>query len=132
MLIAESPETLQGKGIVDAFGLLQAKHIGPRRFEEFGDEVNAQAHRIDIPGGQGELHLGTITVRACCASSEAIPSPISWESGSFSDFQILNRLQSELDSQTVGCNAIGDRTVERLTVGKTQRSLRSASAYSWN
>ena len=58
VLIAEALEALQRKGIVDAFGLLQAQHVRPRRLEEFGDEVDAQAHRIDIPRCQGKAHEG--------------------------------------------------------------------------
>ena len=46
---AEALETLQWKCVVNAFGFLQAQHVRPRRFEEFGDDVDAQAHRIDIP-----------------------------------------------------------------------------------
>ena len=42
VLIAEPLETLQRKGVVDAFGFLQAQHIRPRRFDEPGDEVDAQ------------------------------------------------------------------------------------------
>ena len=44
MLIAKPPETLQRKGVIDAFGLLQAKHIRPHGFEEFRDQINAQPH----------------------------------------------------------------------------------------
>ncbi len=58
VLVAEPPEAFQRKGVVGAFGFLQAQHIRPHRPEEFGDQVDAQAHRIDIPGGQGELHGG--------------------------------------------------------------------------
>jgi hypothetical protein len=56
MLVAEAPESFQRERVVDAFGFLQAQYIRPHRFEEFGDEINAQAHRIDIPGCQGEAH----------------------------------------------------------------------------
>jgi hypothetical protein len=56
VLIAEAPETLQRKCIIDAFGFLQAQNVRPHRFQEFGDEIDAQAHRIDVPGCQGETH----------------------------------------------------------------------------
>ena len=56
VLIAEAPETLQRKNIIDAFGFLQAQNVRPLRFQEFGDEIDAQAHRIDVPGCQGETH----------------------------------------------------------------------------
>ena len=65
VLIAEPLEALQRKGVVDAFGFLQAQHVRPRRFEEFGDDVDAQAHRIDIPGCQGEPHEGRVLPRSC-------------------------------------------------------------------
>src|SRR5512140_3861077 len=39
MLVAEAPESLQRKGVVDAFGFLQAQHVRPYRLEELGDEV---------------------------------------------------------------------------------------------
>ena len=56
MLVAETLEALQREGVVDALRLLQAKHVGPRRFEKFGDDIDAQAHRIDVPRCQGEPH----------------------------------------------------------------------------
>ena len=63
MLIAEPLEALQRKRIVDAFGLLQAQHIRPRALQEFGDDVDAQAHRIDVPGGDGEPHESCVLAR---------------------------------------------------------------------
>jgi hypothetical protein len=62
---AEALEALQRKGIVDAFGFLQAKHIRPRRFEEFGDDVDAQPHRVDIPRCQGKTHAGSNNQKTC-------------------------------------------------------------------
>ena len=56
VLIAEPLEALARKGVVDAFRLLQAQHVRPRRLHEFGDEIDAQPHRIDVPGCQGETH----------------------------------------------------------------------------
>ena len=63
MLIAETLESLQREGVVDALGFLQAQHIRPRRFEEFGDDVDAQAHRIDIPRCQGKTHEDRVLPR---------------------------------------------------------------------
>ena len=63
VLIAEALEALQREGVVDAFGFLQAQHVRPRRFEEFGDDVDAQAHRIDIPRCQGKPHEGRVLPR---------------------------------------------------------------------
>jgi hypothetical protein len=63
MLIAETLEPLQRESVVDAFGFLQAQHVRPCRFEEFGDDVDAQAHRIDIPRCQGKPHEGRVLPR---------------------------------------------------------------------
>jgi hypothetical protein len=63
MLIAETLESLQREGVVDALGFLQAQHVRPRRFEEFGDDVDAQAHRVDIPRCQGKTHQGRVLPR---------------------------------------------------------------------
>src|SRR6266702_2110780 len=60
VLISEPLESLQRKGVVDAFGFLKAQHVRPRRFEEFGDDVDAQAHRVDIPRCQGKTHGGDV------------------------------------------------------------------------
>ena len=65
VLIAETLESLQRKRVVDAFGFLQAQHVRPRRFQEFGDDVDAQAHRVDIPGGQGKTHADSNDQRTC-------------------------------------------------------------------
>jgi hypothetical protein len=35
---------------------LQAKNVGPDRFDKFGDQIDAQPHRIDIPGCDFDLH----------------------------------------------------------------------------
>jgi hypothetical protein len=56
VLIAEPLEALPRKGVVDAFGFLQAQHVGPVRLDELGDEIDAQPHRIDVPGCQGKTH----------------------------------------------------------------------------
>ena len=56
VLVAEPPEALEREGVVRALGLLQAEHVRPRRLDELGDEVDAQPHRIDVPGGDGKTH----------------------------------------------------------------------------
>jgi hypothetical protein len=56
VLIAEPLEALPRKRIVDAFGFLQAQHVGPMAFKEFGDEIDAQPHRVDVPGCEGKTH----------------------------------------------------------------------------
>ena len=56
VLIAEPLEALQRKGVVRALGFLQAQHVGTDRLEELGNEVDAQPDRIDVPGGELDLH----------------------------------------------------------------------------
>jgi len=56
VLVAKLLETLQRKRIVDAFRFLQTQHIRPHGLDELRDKIDAQAHRIDIPGGEGEAH----------------------------------------------------------------------------
>ena len=55
-VVAQRLDLEPGKGVIDAFGFLQAQHIRPHRLEEFGDEIDAQAHRIDVPCCQGKAH----------------------------------------------------------------------------
>src|SRR6266436_9241407 len=62
VLIAKPLETLQREGVVDAFGFLQAQYVRPHRLDEFGDEIDAQAHRVDIPRCQGETHGWDLSV----------------------------------------------------------------------
>jgi len=56
VLVAESPQALQREAVVGTLGLLQAQHVRPRRLDELGDEVDAQPHGVDVPGGDGESH----------------------------------------------------------------------------
>src|SRR5690348_16663556 len=56
MLIAEPLEALERKGVVRAFRFLETQNIGPRALDEFGDKIDAQADRVDVPGGDGEGH----------------------------------------------------------------------------
>ena len=82
MFIAKLLEALERKGVVRAFGFLQAENIGLRGFEKFRDKLDAQAHRIDIPCGQGQAHgfvmcwmlekdrpdaaIAPLSARCCC------------------------------------------------------------------
>ena len=50
VLIAEPLESLARKFVVRALGLLQAQHIRADRLDEFRHQIDAQAHRIDVPG----------------------------------------------------------------------------------
>src|SRR5207253_1911994 len=56
VLVAETAEPLERKAVVRALGFLQAQDIGPRRLHELGDEIDAQAHRIDVPGRDFQAH----------------------------------------------------------------------------
>src|SRR6478752_3342275 len=56
VLVAEPLEALQRKGVVDALGLLEAQHVRPRALEKLRDQIDAQPHRIDVPGCQGKTH----------------------------------------------------------------------------
>ena len=56
VLVAEPLEALERKGVVRTFGLLQAENVRPHRLDEFRDQIDAQPHRIDVPGGELELH----------------------------------------------------------------------------
>src|SRR5215217_5660115 len=63
VLIAETLEALERKLVVRALRLLQAQHVRPRRLDKLRDQIDAQAHRIDVPGGDGELlHSGIAEV----------------------------------------------------------------------
>src|ERR1700686_705325 len=54
MLIAEPLEALERKAVVGALRLLEAEDVGTNRLDEFGDQVDAQPHRIDVPGREFE------------------------------------------------------------------------------
>jgi hypothetical protein len=49
-LVTEPLEALERKAVVGALGLLQAENVGTNRLDEFGDQIDAQSHRIDVPG----------------------------------------------------------------------------------
>src|SRR5258708_13335840 len=50
MGVTEPGEALERKLAVRTLGFLKADHIRSRGFDEFCHEVDAQAHRIDVPG----------------------------------------------------------------------------------
>ena len=54
--IAGLAEGLGRELLVRRLGLLQAEDVGLVSLQELGDHADAQAHRIDVPGGDGELH----------------------------------------------------------------------------
>src|SRR3569623_402250 len=57
VLVTEPLKTFQRKSIVDALGLLQAQNVSAPALEKLGDQINAQANGIDIPGGEREGHV---------------------------------------------------------------------------
>src|SRR5262249_45389036 len=77
VLIAEPLEALAWKCVVDAFGFLQAQHVGPRALQEPGDEIDAQPHRIDVPGCQGKPHASRVISRFVSLSS-ALSTTLWW------------------------------------------------------
>jgi hypothetical protein len=56
VLVAGAPQGLQRKRVVRALRLLQAEHVRLGLGEEAQDRIDAQAHRVDVPGGDGEAH----------------------------------------------------------------------------
>ena len=50
VLVAEPLEALERKVVVRALRLLQAENVRTNRLDEFGDQIDAQPHRIDVPG----------------------------------------------------------------------------------
>ena len=54
--IAERLERRVRELLLAALDLLQTQHVGPFLLEQAHDLVDAQADRIDIPGGYGEAH----------------------------------------------------------------------------
>src|SRR5471032_309005 len=75
MRITKARETLERKGVVRAFGFLQAQHVGSCGFQEFGDQIDAQADGIDIPGGDFEGHGPNLRRlgRICQRSGRVVP-----------------------------------------------------------
>jgi len=57
--VTEPLEPFEGKSIIRTFGLLQAQDVGTNRLEKLRDIVDAQPHRVDVPGRDGEPHLWT-------------------------------------------------------------------------
>ena len=56
MLVTEPLELFERKTVVRTLGFLQAQNVGLRRLDEFGDQPDAQAYRIDVPGRDGDFH----------------------------------------------------------------------------
>src|SRR5258708_999706 len=56
VFVAKAFETLDWKFVVRTLGLLQAQDVGTDGFQKFGDKIDAQAHRIDVPGRDRKSH----------------------------------------------------------------------------
>jgi hypothetical protein len=77
VLVAEALETLERKPVVGTLCFLRAQDVRANRFHEFGNAVDAQPHRIDVPGGNGQSHR----------NRESLQSAISHQNG---DVPLLN------------------------------------------
>ena len=73
MLVAEPLETFAREGVIRAFGFLEAQHIGAHCLDELRHQIDAQPHRIDIPGGDLELHVVLLGVMPAKAGIQYTP-----------------------------------------------------------
>ena len=51
------------KLVVRALRFLKTKNIRPDGFDEFGDVIDPQPHRVDVPGRDGKAHLVVVRAR---------------------------------------------------------------------
>ena len=63
VLVAEALEPLEREFVVGALRFLQTKNVRPDGFDEFGDVIDPQPHRIDVPGRDGKAHLVAVRAR---------------------------------------------------------------------
>src|SRR6202030_3468372 len=56
MGVAESGKALEWKLVIGTFGFLKADHVGICGLEKFCDQIDAQSHRIDVPGRDRKFH----------------------------------------------------------------------------
>jgi hypothetical protein len=56
VLVTEPAQGFQRKAVVRALRFLQAEQVGTRGGDEALDEAEAQTHRIDVPGRDGQAH----------------------------------------------------------------------------
>src|SRR5262249_6232727 len=56
MHVTEPREAFERKFLVRTFGFLKAEHVRPKCPEESSDLIDAQPHRVDVPGRDGNLH----------------------------------------------------------------------------
>src|SRR6266851_3454451 len=56
VLVSQRVEGLAREMLVRRLGLLQAEHVRLRRGDEAPHRLDAQPHRVDVPGGEGERH----------------------------------------------------------------------------
>src|SRR6478736_6028430 len=71
MRIAEPLQPLIGKLAVAALRLLQAENIRPVLLQEMRDDRHAQPHRIDVPGGNVQPHVGAPFISRLSSWGEA-------------------------------------------------------------
>ena len=56
MVEAERAERQLGEEPVNAFDFLEAENVGPLSAHQAFDEVETQADRVDVPGGEAKSH----------------------------------------------------------------------------
>src|SRR6476469_4231386 len=83
MRIAEPLQPLIGKLAVAALRLLQAENIRPVLLQEMRDDRHARPHRIDVPGGNVQPHVGAPFISRLSSWGEAARKRRIWESPLF-------------------------------------------------
>ena len=56
MVETERAERQLGEEPVNAFDFLEAENVGPLSAHQAFDEVETQADRVDVPGGEAKSH----------------------------------------------------------------------------
>src|SRR5712691_9828064 len=67
--IAQALETLERKLVIRTFGFLQAQDVGTDCLQKFGHKIDAQPHRIDVPGRDRKSHGPDRFERDCIRSN---------------------------------------------------------------
>ena len=72
--VAQIMQGAGGKLALRAFGFLKAKHIGLELVQNPLNQTDAQADRIDIPGGDLECHGRRMSIGSRCQAQ--VPSAV--------------------------------------------------------
>src|SRR5918993_3011402 len=78
VLIAKPLKALERKLIIGAFGFLQAEHVRAGGLDEARHQIDAKAHRIDIPGRDRKLHRFAGCARQDAARGKEASSCCCW------------------------------------------------------